>query len=146
MVSNNDESQSSSKHRKLIEAAASATKRTIPENAEESTPETSLYEKYLQDEKRVDILFEKFVRELDLALLQKKIFARYILWLTIGWVFAVLMVVIGKGFGWLQLSDTVLVTLIGSTTADIIGLLYIIVRFIFRYDKKTVSDQMDMHN
>mgnify|MGYP007069913234 CR=1 FL=1 len=44
---------------------------------------------------------------------------------------AVLAVVICSGFTWLTISDTILGVLLGTTTVDVVGLLAIVVKYLF---------------
>ncbi len=70
-------------------------------------------------------------RRVDIAL-RKKLSGR-VFWLTVAWLCSMQLLVLFEGFRLLsfQLSDTVLLTLIGSTTASIVGLLAWIVRYVF---------------
>ena len=53
------------------------------------------------------------------------------------WMFFILLIVYGCGDGKLKLSDTVLVTLITTTTVNIFGFLYVVVNYLFNKDKST---------
>jgi hypothetical protein len=57
--------------------------------------------------------------------------------LTTVWMLAVLFIVWKKGLGVLNLSDTVLVALITTTTANVFGFLYVVVNYLYNKDKST---------
>lgn len=73
----------------------------------------------------------------------KEKFSKQIFYLTIGWLIVVLAIVVFKGyelFGF-DLSDNVIMTLIGSTTANILGLLVIILKYVFSPHKLDRFDE-----
>lgn len=47
------------------------------------------------------------------------------------WLFMVMIVVVFYGVGWMNLSDTAIVTLLATTTANVLGLAYIVLKGIF---------------
>lgn len=61
----------------------------------------------------------------------KQEYARRLFYLIMGWLIAVLLIVAATGAGWLKLTDKILLALIGSTTANLVGLLYIVVSHLF---------------
>jgi hypothetical protein len=77
-------------------------------------------------------------RKLFLADLQQDIdlrreFAGKIYWLVIIWVLAILAIVVLQGFRIcnFELSNSVLLALIGSSTLNIVGLLYVVTHYLF---------------
>lgn len=65
------------------------------------------------------------------------IFARYTFFLTCFWIFVVIIIVFFNGFRnangvrFLQLSDSVLITLITTTTINIFGFFLLVIKFLF---------------
>lgn len=62
---------------------------------------------------------------------QRKTFADKIFTVTVVYIAVVLFILIACGFSRLQLSDTVLITLLSTTTANILSLLVIVFNHIF---------------
>lgn len=62
---------------------------------------------------------------------QRRRFARDIFWVVVAYLVIVLTVVFFDGFELTNISDTVLVTLLGTTTANVIALLMIVVKYLF---------------
>ena|SRR5437762_12665078 len=56
---------------------------------------------------------------------------------TVVWMFLILVIVWHTGTGDLKLSDTVLVALITTTTANVFGFLYVVVNYLYNKDKST---------
>lgn len=56
---------------------------------------------------------------------------------TVCWMLMVLVIVTSVGKRYLLLSDTVLITLITSTTANVFGFLYVVVNYLFNKEKST---------
>lgn len=61
----------------------------------------------------------------------RKEFGRAMKWLVVGWTLLIFGLLICQGSNWLQLTDTVVVTLLTTTTANIFAFLYIILKFLF---------------
>ena len=63
----------------------------------------------------------------------RRLYANRIFWLIASWMLAVFFFLIVGGFSWgnFDLTDTVLVTLIGGTTANVIGIFLIVVAYLF---------------
>lgn len=57
--------------------------------------------------------------------------------ITVIWMFFILMIVLACGKGNLVLSDTVIVTLITTTTANVFGFMYIVSKYLFNENKST---------
>lgn len=61
----------------------------------------------------------------------RKTFAHWIFVVTVIWMFLILCLVHQTGRGNLRYSDTVLVALITTTTANVFGFLYLVFRYLF---------------
>lgn len=64
-------------------------------------------------------------------------FSRNIFTVTVIWMFLVLVIVIQSASGKWRLSDSVLITLISTTTANVIGIFIIVANYLFNRDKST---------
>lgn len=62
---------------------------------------------------------------------QRKKFATPVFWFVCVWLAGILGIVVMTGAGLLALSDTVLVALLGTTTANIIGLFAAVAHYLF---------------
>ena len=65
---------------------------------------------------------------------ERKKYAGRIFWVCAGWVMSIFAILILNGFGSVigfRLSDSVLLAAIGSTTANILGIFYIVARYLF---------------
>lgn len=67
----------------------------------------------------------------------RKKFSNHIFTVTVIWMFFILLIVVSCGNECMKLSDTVLVTLIGTTTANVFGFLYVVVNYLFNKEKST---------
>lgn len=67
----------------------------------------------------------------------RKSFRNKIFMVMVIWMFFVLAVVVLCAAGQLRLSDTVLITLISTTTANVIGVFLVVVNYLFNRDKST---------
>jgi hypothetical protein len=67
---------------------------------------------------------------------QRKKYARRILNLTYVWIIAVLGLLLLDGFGWrgFHLADSIILAALGTTTADIFGVLLIVMKYFFPSD------------
>jgi|SRR5215469_3583642 len=78
---------------------------------------------------------EKIIRNLMLRQILKHRggYAFGVFVLVIIWLLGIFLILVSQGFAWhgFHLDDSVLLAAIGSTTANIIGVLLIIVKFIF---------------
>jgi len=66
---------------------------------------------------------------------ERRKYAERIFLLIVGWVFAILFIIIFKGFGsyyGFELSDKVLITLIGGTTISVLGIFVIVANYLFK--------------
>ncbi len=74
----------------------------------------------------------------DVARAQRKTYAKYVFILVCAWITAIYLLLLCQVFGpamisqYKPLSDKVLITLISSTTVNLIGTLIIVLKYIFR--------------
>jgi len=68
---------------------------------------------------------------------QRKEFGNKIYWLVVFWVIGILIMPASQGFGifGFNLSEKVLITLIGGTTLNVLGIFVIVARYFFRTSK-----------
>lgn len=62
---------------------------------------------------------------------ERKKYAKWIFFLLIGYVFVVLLLLFFCGFKLITLSDTVLVSLLTTTTVNIIGIFLVVTKYLF---------------
>ena len=62
---------------------------------------------------------------------QRPLWAKRVFGTSLGWLTAVLLLVAAQGLGLLHLADSVLIALITTTTANILGTFVIVLKFIF---------------
>jgi hypothetical protein len=74
------------------------------------------------------------VKNAKLNLKLRRKYAKYILWMTAAWMLLIYILLLLEGFGFwgFHLSDAIMLTAIGSTTANVVGMLYIIVNYFFQ--------------
>ncbi len=78
------------------------------------------------------------LKERSINMEQRQIYATRTFWMVASWIIAVLCILLIEGFGTFtrfRLSDKVLVVAVGSTTFNVIGMLLIILRGLFRDPK-----------
>ena len=95
---------------------------------------------YLEKKQQADLRS----RHQDIS--ERKNYARKLFWMTCGWLIAVLLIVVATSVSvanpcwwpeWMptikfcKLSDAVLLALIGTTTANVLGLFVIVARYLF---------------
>ena len=61
----------------------------------------------------------------------RKTFAKSIFWVVVSYIGVVFVVLFLYGFSFLKISDAVLITLLGTTTANILSLLVIVFNYLF---------------
>lgn len=66
----------------------------------------------------------------------RKRYVSNVFFLICAFLFLVLAIVVFTGIGWLRLSDTVIVTLLTTTSASVIGILLIAFKWLFPDGKK----------
>ena len=67
----------------------------------------------------------------------RRTYASRIYGMIVGWLVAVILIIVGSGFKQIfpfYLSDNVLITLIGGTTVNVLGLFVIVVKYYFKYN------------
>jgi hypothetical protein len=67
----------------------------------------------------------------------RKMFSQRLFFITVLWMFIVLVIVIQCGRKVITLSDGVLIALITTTTANVFGFFYVVVNYLFNKDKST---------
>jgi hypothetical protein len=67
----------------------------------------------------------------------RKSFSQWLFAITVIWMFVVLIIVIQCGRQSIILSDSVLIALITTTTANVFGFFYVVVNYLFNKDKST---------
>lgn len=112
-----------------------------PTEVKDSISETS--DSGLTIEREEIYLNREFKRE-QLATLkqnntERKRYARNIFFFTVGWAIAIIAIVLfcGWEFHSFKLSDTVLVTLITTTTVNFFGFFLLVVKYLFNPNKST---------
>jgi len=95
------------------------------ENGEISTLEDTTSADLKREKERQELMSMIQDRE------QRKTFADKIFTVTVIYIAVVLFILIACGFSRLQFSDTVLITLLSTTTANILSLLVIVFNHIF---------------
>jgi hypothetical protein len=100
----------------------------LPEKADEKTKSESVY---------VTELGNEYVNKIRDDRKGRIIYAELIFTVTVIWLFLILMIVVLCGQGKLKLSDTVLVTLITTTTIAVFGFFLAVVNYYFNKDRST---------
>ena len=110
------------------------------EESSQKEPETSI-EYSSQKAEENDLDTQRMVSEIEDAIQnreERKRYARLAYRLAVGWLAAIVIMVVLQGFGFEQslnwsfnLSDGVLITFIGTNTASVIGVLVVVVRYLF---------------
>ena len=92
------------------------------------------------DESRKTELHTENVADRRSARQQREKYAGRVFYLVLSWIIAIFLLLIFQGFGsavhYNPLSDKVLLTLITSTTVNLIGTLIIVLKYIFRAPSK----------
>ncbi len=84
--------------------------------------------------KQAELAKAKLVnREFQEILEQRREWGTRFFWVLLGWLISVVLVVFFEGFHLLgfKLDNSVLIAFIGTTTADVLGLGYVIANFLF---------------
>ena len=72
--------------------------------------------------------------QLEQDLTERKKYAGRIFWLVVGWIVAIFAVIVLQGFSdktGFSISDNVLMTLIGGTTINILGIFIVVANYLF---------------
>lgn len=99
-----------------------------------------LSEQYSRDKHRRT---DEFIKDTQQDRNQRKDYATKIFWLVCAWLAAILGLVFCTGLKRLDLSDSVLITLISSVSVNIIGLMAIVANYLF---PKTGRKHRDYHD
>jgi len=113
----------------------------LPAAKEAAKAEASAFQKRAErDNHRLDMdrkrLNNQSLRD-DIS--SRKDFAYKLFGLAVAWLFAVYWMVLlnGGGFVQLEISDNVILAMIGSTTVNVLGLFYIVANYLFPTKKPT---------
>jgi len=71
------------------------------------------------------------VDELELTIILRRNYAYYIFWMVCIWLSIILIIIFFQGFGIFDLNNSVLITLISSTTANIAAYFLVVIRYLF---------------
>lgn len=74
----------------------------------------------------------------------RKKYANRIYWLMVSWISAIMIIIIAQGFGEninFEVSDKVLITLIGGTTINILGVFVIVAKYLFNHANNLKKDK-----
>jgi len=112
----------------------------IQANAERGTPLKEEAKRSLREERESLNLAQKAqqIEHSDREMQQREKYAGRVFALVVGWIVVIFVLLLIQGFGGLwghayhPLSDKVLITLIGSTTVDIIATLILVLKYLFR--------------
>ena len=97
-------------------------KAVVPEELQLSANESQDYEKLANAASLIGTYQD--IRE-------RKKFAKWIFWMVVGWLIVILGIIICTGRDLLQLSDAVVLALIGSTTVNITAFFVIVTKYLF---------------
>ena len=99
----------------------------------EKEEEIKLEEEKLYKIRRLKAEVEKLEQDNE----GRRVLRNSIFSITVVWMFLILVLVFHAGTGRLKYSDTVLVALITTTTANVFGFLYVVVNYLYNKDKST---------
>ncbi|WP_343616532.1 hypothetical protein [Flavobacterium sp.] len=94
----------------------------------------------LQSSNEERMFYEKHLSDLansNQNMLERKKYAEYIFSFTCIWCICIFSILILKGLGKLALSDTIIITLIGSTTLNILVFFTLVTKYLFNSEKST---------
>lgn len=96
--------------------------------SQEPAPETALEKKDL-DYQRLKLVLAGLEQDTS----ERKRYAERFFWLSCGWIVIITLILVLEGFGIckFKLSDAVVLATIGSTTINILGILYIVANYLF---------------
>lgn len=133
--------------RLLMQAA-----RNIPASPSDlSTEETKLEEKDYRDQELAHKIQELALKNRELeekvnTLAEnreaRKDYTARVFWLIVGWLIVILALIIFNSFNLLDISDNVVLALVGSTTLNILGLFQVVLKYLYNpVVSKTKSDK-----
>jgi undecaprenyl pyrophosphate phosphatase UppP len=100
----------------------------------QNSPDTKTYQdelSYVKDQVELDIR-RAYLETLQDNNRQRKRYAKNTFVLTCIWISVVLVIIGLCGFNIMKLSDTVLVTLISTTTANVFGFFFLVMKYLFK--------------
>lgn len=87
---------------------------------------------YRKREKDADIQKKEYALFVEQVMLEeRKKYASRLFWLSVVWLIFIGVYLALAGFGVLKTADSVLIALISTTTANVLGLFYIVARWLF---------------
>jgi hypothetical protein len=107
----------------------------------QDSPDTKTYQdelSYVKDQVELDIR-RAYLESLQDNNRQRKQYARNTFILTCIWISVVLVIAGLSGFEKIKLSDTVLVTLITTTTANVFGFFFLVMKYLFRTEAESAK-------
>jgi hypothetical protein len=115
------------KHEALREALVRA---TLHSSVSKIADSKTLEEEEDLDRQQQKAAIQGLVQDID----ERKKYATYFFWLACSWLLTIILVVLLQGFGGFlefRLSDNVVLALIGSTTVNVLGILYVVSNYLF---------------
>jgi len=115
----------------------------IPLQPDTQTPETALekvdppnlavdLDSYQKREKDADIQKKEYALFVERVMLkERKKYASRLFWLSAVWLVFIGLYLFLAGFGIIKTDNSVLIALISTTTANVLGLFYIVARWLF---------------
>lgn len=88
-----------------------------------------------QDLDSLDLLKERYKNDTE----TRDQLAKKTTWLIIGWLVFVGVMLVSSAIGWFRLSDTVLVTLLATTTVNVLGLAHTVLKGYFQYMSQDIE-------
>ncbi len=94
------------------------------------------------------VLKQQIIASLQANSDQRRRYARYTFWLTVSWIFVVLVILIPASFynafsgkHVLEISDTVLIALLTTTTLNVFGFFLLVMKYLFNTEEwKAISE------
>lgn len=62
---------------------------------------------------------------------ERKKFGRHVFWLIVGYLTAIFVLLVLVGFGCMSMSDSVQLTLLGTFSANVLGLFWMVMNYLF---------------
>ena len=121
-MSNNAESHSNPSLKNLKQRIEENLSAVIPEEIQLSNSELHDYERLANAANLVGAFQD---------IQERKKFAKLIYWMVLGWLVAILGIIINTGLGYLKISDVVILGLIGSTTVNVTAFFVIVTKYLF---------------
>ena len=109
-------------------------------------------ENYLDRQVEREVRLEELrtLQEFNKALAQnnaeRKIYAKLIFVITCVWTAAIFVIIFLVGFRKMTISDTIVVTLISSTTVNFFGFFYLVVKYLFNTEQPVMQKKILQDN